>query len=359
MTVISKMLFILILACMQISLTAQAEEIGIGVGESEDRDLNKVWEQANEKIKLEHKSKTASMRDQAQDQKNRANKAVRYGYASAAAAGVLAAANCPQNGVWCAIGLGGVALSMKGIANAKKSRAQSEQTMRDLDTSTPNLLAKPNVPNPDDLNPQGKTVPCDDEFCSDDDSNNTGDSKRDLKNLSTNPNASSTARQMATQIVRAIEKSEKEGSKIDFKNNTITFPNGKTVSIDSMATPSGLAAAGFSSKDMNAFQNAMKDIDQKASKFAESADASTGGGKGLATKSGKGAAAAATNFRGGKSVNNGAPIDRNLASVAGLAKSDGNGGRIGVAGDELFQMINRNFEKNTPKGYFIDPTLGF
>jgi hypothetical protein len=105
--------------------------------------------------------------------------------------------------------------------------------------------------------------------------------------------------------------------------------------------------------------SAMKDIDQKASKFAESADASTGGGKGLATKPGKSASAAVANFRGGKGVNSGAPIDRNLASVAGLAKSDGNGGRIGVAGDELFQMINRNFEKNTPKGYFIDPTLGF
>lgn len=330
---------------------------------NEQAAVNEVYNRANQQISAQHMQLTGSMRDQAQSQKNKAAKGERMGYATAGIMGGIAAITCISSAgsnPLCIASLAGVGLAFSAANQAKKSKKQSEQTLRDLEASKPFLLDKPNSPDPNDIKLGGNIADCTRVDCGDGKNDGNEDPDKQLKNIINDPNSTSLSKVNATNILRAIEQGKKNGVNLDLKNNKITLPNGKSYPFESLLTPSGLSSIGLNKNDINKFQDTFNQAAKQAEKAVGVADATEGSGAGNSGKKTSGTKAAPVNSGFGfKSPSLAAKPDRGLASVSGLARSDGSGGKIGVAGDELFLMINRNFEKNSAKGFFIDPTLGF
>ena len=143
----------------------------------------------------------------------------------------------------------------------------------------------------------------------------------------------------------ARAKLDQLGFKVD-KNGNVTTPGGASVSPGSM----GGSGSGLSSSEMEA----VKDIQDKIQKslYANSGvlDGSEGGGGGS---------------RAPSSESGEDPLkDLNFANLfpqktkeepklAGLAKSLSSGDRVGIAEDDIFQMIQRQYIKQDKYGHFL------
>lgn len=153
-------------------------------------------------------------------------------------------------------------------------------------------------------------------------------------------------------------------SKPPFKVNpdgTITGPDGKKYSAANFMTEKDMIAAGISPADAKAMMAKMKALDAAnaaelaknelerlkklgASGGAGSADSAlTGGGKEILING---------NASGGKDLAGSGK--RGLASTEGLSR-EFNGELIGVAGDDIFKMMNRRYKLKTSQDTFIAP----
>jgi hypothetical protein len=166
-------------------------------------------------------------------------------------------------------------------------------------------------------------------------------------NLSDNPDWI-----MATNAKTKLENS---GWKIDSKGKSVTTPDGTVVPASALNSASGMAAAGASASDILAFQNAMKKVEEKAAKLNKTAvDGSmfddAGGGGGGGSKSASAATPYLPPIPSGPKLG----INRDPAQVAGM-KKDYNGSPIGVAGDSLFDMVDRRYKLHQENGSFLSP----
>jgi len=138
------------------------------------------------------------------------------------------------------------------------------------------------------------------------------------------------------------------GFKLSQDGKTLTTPDGKKLPTSLASTRASMAKAGFSSAAidgaMRAVRKAEKTVIEKmgahtnALGFAEASGGGTNSGSAAGSADGAGAG-----YGGAYGVNSKPLRDPAAASVAGLS-SDFNGERIGVAQDELFQMISRRYD---------------
>ncbi|MGE0632195.1 MAG: hypothetical protein AB7O96_07285 [Pseudobdellovibrionaceae bacterium] len=155
------------------------------------------------------------------------------------------------------------------------------------------------------------------------------------------------------QAMANLKKAEALGLKIDPKAGTATLPNGKTVPL----TSAGMASSGLGS---SAFQAAKREADKLSEKaFADmkkslvsSMGEDGGGGGGFGSSSSSSSSEEESDAALGVNAESNSLADRGAASVAGLTK-DFNGEPIGVAGDSIFDMIARRYQRKDKQDFFI------
>lgn len=137
------------------------------------------------------------------------------------------------------------------------------------------------------------------------------------------------------------------------KDGSATTKDGKTYTADNFANEAAMMAAGMSAADAKALAAKIKGINTSAlaketgkggGAFGDAGGGSLANGKGTAPN---GNASLEKNIGGGEKP-------RELASADGLAK-EFNGEMIGVAGDNIFKMMNRRYKLKTAQDNFIVP----
>lgn len=140
------------------------------------------------------------------------------------------------------------------------------------------------------------------------------------------------------------------------KKGVVTMPDGSKKNLGDMS-PSSLQAAGYSSKDITAFNNAAADIKAKAVAAVKSADGGDSFGDSIG---GSGSAKSATapvapyGMPPGPPTGPGLGVDRNPAQIAGMSR-DLNGEPIGVSADNMWLMMNRRYNLMEKNGSFLVP----
>lgn len=151
------------------------------------------------------------------------------------------------------------------------------------------------------------------------------------------------------EINSGVAEMKAKGYSYDAKTGVITTPNGK-LNAESLNSAAGMKAAGFSDaqvaaalagqeKQKAAFDKAYDDILKKFG--MDEGDFAGGGGS---ARGGRGS-------EGGFKLNTFAQ-QKTKATIIGLSKSDGKGGQIGVAGDDMFGMIHRRYQEQRSQKLF-------
>lgn len=145
----------------------------------------------------------------------------------------------------------------------------------------------------------------------------------------------------------------KAGGQVDFKNKTVTTPDGQTLPFSAGVSPAALSAAGVSGSDLSKMTAALNKADAKAAAIkagdgveGDGAIGGPGGSSAGSAETGKGYTPA-TQAAGPR-----LGIDRSPAQVAGLTKNF-NGEPIGVASDSIFGIIDRRYEFHSRQGSFL------
>ncbi len=162
-------------------------------------------------------------------------------------------------------------------------------------------------------------------------------------------------------VERNANQSLRDVGKLGYHANpdgSVSGPNGKNYKGSDFASPQAMAAAGFSSDQIDAAQAAMKDMQKDAkNKFAELSKIMANG---MAD------AGATQTIRNKKFVGeeDGFDMSKYLAGLngnrgpasaepfAGLSKNMGQDS-IGVQGDNIFKMINRQYDNQRNKKTFL------
>lgn len=149
---------------------------------------------------------------------------------------------------------------------------------------------------------------------------------------------------------------ERRGVVYNKEDGSITTPRGK-VSASSLSSPSAMKAAGFSDKDISQYMKAQEEAQKKADDYSGilkkfGVDEGESGG-GMAPSGGESAGAPGFDFNKFMKGLNQKPA-KEKQTVAGLSKSDGKGGQIGVAADSLFEMVHRRYKSERDMNKFID-----
>lgn len=138
-----------------------------------------------------------------------------------------------------------------------------------------------------------------------------------------------------------------------------TFTNtksGRTYSANDFKDAASMAAAGMSPADIALASNMKNGLGNIASAFDPNKDlkAMNGGGE-FEDAASQAAGAAAAAAAGDQALNNAGFGNRNIAAAEGLAK-DFNGELIGVAGDDIWKMMNRRYKLKTAQDSFMNTT---
>lgn len=166
------------------------------------------------------------------------------------------------------------------------------------------------------------------------------------------------------ELLKQENELKKAGFKIDHENGTITTPDGKTFNTASFSSPGAMAAAGFKQDQINdamkGYAEAMKAGEKEYRRILAQEEA---GGGALDSDGGMagGAGSAAGEAAGGDKFDMGAYLRKMNGAdgaagegrgVAGLQKKIGNES-IGVAGDNIFQMVSRKYQHEQHQGNFL------
>jgi hypothetical protein len=145
-------------------------------------------------------------------------------------------------------------------------------------------------------------------------------------------------------IERFLNEREREGYSIDRQTGAVKDPNGKPISNMSSAMDSGGMNAEQRAAAERILDEAAKEGDSLAKRLEEYDEEIGGGGGGSGTASGGYNSANPNGSRFGLPNANGITPP----SVAGLSVNHG-GDQIGVAGDNIFDMIHRRYETTRPE----------
>jgi hypothetical protein len=132
---------------------------------------------------------------------------------------------------------------------------------------------------------------------------------------------------------------------------SVTTADGKKVTASSLGSESAMKAAGFSGSDISGAQNALKNVPAAISALKASAMTNDvgGGGGGLGSGGGGGGGGSGS---GGSFAGFGKAAKGQDISLSGMSKKLGND-NIGVAGDDIFEMITRRYKARDKVDAFI------
>lgn len=128
-----------------------------------------------------------------------------------------------------------------------------------------------------------------------------------------------------------------EDSGISINGDKVTMPNGKSYSVNSDTSPSGLASMGFPKSEIDQASKLISKINDEAGKIGIPA-AGEGAGSG-----GSGTVASGSSSPSRQPSSYGKKYKRSSPSLAGLAKKIGDD-RVGVSADNIFKMITRRYK---------------
>lgn len=141
---------------------------------------------------------------------------------------------------------------------------------------------------------------------------------------------------------------KKMGYELSADGAQLTLPNGKTIPSASFATDAGMSAAGFSEAQISDAKVKLAEAQAKVSsklKSLEGGSEGGGGGSGLKTGGGLGSSMV---YHFGSSRKK----DRSAPNLSGMSKNFGND-KIGVAGDNIFEMITRRYKSQDDSNLFF------
>lgn len=155
-----------------------------------------------------------------------------------------------------------------------------------------------------------------------------------------------------------------KGFKYDSKSGILTTPNGKTYSADSLSDKDSLSKAGFSGQDIGSALEANAKFEAEALKklglkkdeivgvgAATAENGFSDGGAGPKYGSANSAESSRNTLA---SIRNRNPANTG-SKVAGLTKNF-NGERIGVAAENIFNMMTRRYKTKEKQDAFFDPS---
>ena len=145
--------------------------------------------------------------------------------------------------------------------------------------------------------------------------------------------------------------------KLDAKGNVVT-KDGKTYSADAINSVEGLKSMGFNEKDAKKLLANMAKLNEDAGLSDEKSGLSGIGDLPEMTEDASAASANAGTENLGNGDADGSSIEigggkRKTASAEGLARNF-NGELIGVAGDDIFKMMNRRYQLKSNQDTFIN-----
>jgi hypothetical protein len=142
------------------------------------------------------------------------------------------------------------------------------------------------------------------------------------------------------------------GVSISPDGKTVNLPGGKSIPTSMFGSEASMKAAGVSDADLSAAKalaaKTQASLSAKLGKAMEAADVGGGGGGGYGAGSGRDRGDGNINL---KMPGMNAPKDRGT-NVSGMSKTFGSD-RIGVAGDDIFQMINRRYKSRDEANAFL------
>lgn len=141
---------------------------------------------------------------------------------------------------------------------------------------------------------------------------------------------------------------------VKFENGKIVTPDGKRFDASSTSAQ-GLAALGYGEEDINKFMANSSAIGKKLNdKFGSKigAGGETGGGGGSALGAGGSSPDFAAMFAGSSNKSGNSGDKNKAAKVSGLSKRVGDD-QIGVAGDNIWEMITRRYRDRDAQNNFI------
>ncbi len=148
------------------------------------------------------------------------------------------------------------------------------------------------------------------------------------------------------------------GIQISDDAQSVKMPNGKTIPASAMNSAEGMRNAGFSNAEVSNAQSALNDLQKNSASIQSKVAALTndvggGGGGGLGSPGGGGGGGYGSGDgaygAGGKLGLGG---KGNKANVSGMSKKFGND-NIGVAGDDIFEMISRRYQSKDKVDSFL------
>ena len=139
-----------------------------------------------------------------------------------------------------------------------------------------------------------------------------------------------------------------EGYSLSADGSTLTTPSGSSVSAASMSGDSGMSSAGLSAAQIKEAKAALADARTAALARAKNAMAADEGG------GGGGGSGASGRSRDGGTVNYsfGGPKRKVVPNLSGMTKNFG-GEKIGVSGDDIFEMMTRRYKQEDASLMFI------
>lgn len=176
-----------------------------------------------------------------------------------------------------------------------------------------------------------------------------------FENYSDYANKVSTANNaLKARVQGVLDSLEAKGVSLSADGKTVTLPDGSTVSTSALSTPGGLAESGFSDSSIAAANAAIKaanktNVNDELKRLMGTAGAYAGGGGRRAGTKGERVARAngpdMNALLNGLMNKNKASAKRGPTSFEGVSKSLSNGEKIGVAADNLFEMVHRKYQK--------------
>lgn len=153
--------------------------------------------------------------------------------------------------------------------------------------------------------------------------------------------------QVASFGKKTADDLKKYGVTYDPKTGKVTMPNGKSFSESDLGNQSAMSNAGVSAEDYAKAMKMAKDAEKKLA------------GSGLVSPSmgyegGGGGAQALRNPADEEAGPLGPGEKKNTGNVAGMSLNF-NGDKIGVAGDDIFQMMARRYKEKDNKENFLPP----
>lgn len=183
-----------------------------------------------------------------------------------------------------------------------------------------------------------------------------GGDNNDQPNNNYVPNSTHLMEDADQKLKQAMQALKEQGYALDLKNKTLKTPSGKTVPLSTMGSAEGMKAAGFSE---SAIRSAMAKSKAVAEKEMEKYKGLLDGAGGVAGFAGGGGGGSGSHRSGGRNdspqniarFNPYAPKEKKNP-VIGLSKKLGDD-NIGVASDNIFEMISRRYQARRAASAFI------